>query len=83
METPEAREKIKWYYTQPAVILAVIVAGPFALPLVWKSPALKRWNKILLTAVIIILTVWTIKLSVDIFQIVKKHLDSYRDILYF
>jgi len=65
---------MKWYYKPIWVFIAVLAAGPFALPLVWLSPAFKKWAKIVLTAAIIITTLWFIKAAITIYRDVMKEL---------
>lgn len=64
--------KVKWYYRPVPIVVAIICAGPFALPLVWMSPALKRWHKALFTLATIAFTVWTVKASIDLFKILMR-----------
>ena len=62
------KEAIKWYYRPTAVLVAVFFLGPFALPVVWRSPAFSRSAKIGLTILMIALTLWFVKLSFDLYQ---------------
>lgn len=50
----------KWYYTIPSVFLALLLFGPFAFPLLWKSPEFNRPWKIGLTVGITLLTLYLI-----------------------
>lgn len=63
---------MKWYLKPIWIVLAILVAGPFALPLVWMTPALKKWQKYLITLIIFILTIWFIEISIELFRIVLK-----------
>lgn len=58
MEPLKSEKPARWYQTIPYLILMLFfVLGPFALPLLWKSPAVNRNVKIVLT----ILTLgWTV-----------------------
>ncbi len=51
------RSKTKWYYSTITVIIAVLVLGPFALPLVWRNPRYRLATKLAVTVGIITLTV--------------------------
>ena len=75
----ERSQKVKWYLKPLAVFIAILAAGPFALPLVWMSPSFKRWHKIVITAALVVLTVWLIKSSVELFRILLKELKSLSD----
>lgn len=53
----EKNKPIPWYLKGWfIIIMAFVVLGPFALPLLWKSPDFKRQAKVILTIVIIIYT---------------------------
>ncbi len=51
------RSKTKWYHSTITVIIAVLVLGPFALPLVWRNPRYRLVTKLAVTVGIITLTV--------------------------
>jgi predicted nucleic acid-binding Zn ribbon protein len=52
----ETKPKVKWYFRTSAVVIAILCVGPFALPLVWLNPAYSRTQKLLISAVVLILT---------------------------
>ena len=66
--------KIKWYLRPVPVIIAILCAGPFALPLLWISPSFKKIHKVAITALVIIFTVWLVKCSVDLYNILLNEL---------
>jgi len=47
---------MKWYFKTSVVVIALLSAGPLALPLVWFHPHYTRFAKILTTVITIILT---------------------------
>ena len=49
----EKDKKLPWYFRKSFVIVAVLCAGPFALPLIWFRPGMTRGLKIGLTVVIL------------------------------
>ncbi len=51
------RSKTKWYHSTITVIVAVLVLGPFSLPLVWRNPRYRLVTKLAVTVGIIALTV--------------------------
>jgi hypothetical protein len=51
------RPKAKWYFTTSAVVIALLVLGPLALPLVWFHPRYKIVTKVVVTVLIIALTI--------------------------
>lgn len=74
MNESESTKTIKWYYRPVMIIVAILVLGPLALPIVWMSPALKRRHKIALSIVTLALTAWLVRATVDIYQSVSKQM---------
>jgi len=77
---PEAKRG-PWFLTIPAIAVAILLAGPFALPLVWVSGALKRWQKWAVTALMVIFTIWLLKESAYIYQTLLKSLRDLQEVL--
>lgn len=50
-------QAVKWYYKNSAIIVALLLVGPFALPLVWKNPQYKPEVKVTITIIVTIVTV--------------------------
>ena len=46
----------KWYFTTPAVVIALVCAGPLALSLVWFNRRYKIITKVVVTGLVITLT---------------------------
>ena len=63
------KPKMKWYLRPMMVIVWIFIAGPFALPLVWMSPGLKKRHKITLTILLILMTLWMLYLSAEIYRL--------------
>lgn len=60
---------MKWYlHPIVVIILLFFVLGPFALPLLYKSPGFSKYMKILLTVAVSIYTIYLIVLSIQIAQ---------------
>ena len=49
--------KIKWYFSTPTVVIALLVLGPLALPLVWFHPHYKIITKVVVTIIVVALTI--------------------------
>jgi hypothetical protein len=49
--------KTKWYFSTPTVVIALLVLGPLALPLVWFHPRYKIITKLVVTVIVIALTI--------------------------
>ncbi len=58
-----------WYYKHWTVISGLILVGPLAFPLLWKSPYFTRGWKIILTIIFSILTVVMIYASMETVKI--------------
>ena len=64
---PEQAKKVKWYLKPVGVILLLFfVLGPFALPLLYKSPKFSKTLKIILTIVVVIYTSYLVFASLEI-----------------
>ena len=59
-EAGRPKTMTKWYYSTSAIVIGLIVAGPLALPLVWKNPKYKLTTKIIITIVVIVVTICAI-----------------------
>lgn len=74
MSESEPKKTIKWYYRPAMVVVAILMLGPLALPIVFMSPALKRWHKIALSIVTLALTIWFAKAIGDIYRDLSKQM---------
>ena len=70
------QEADEWYQKPSAVIGAVVIAGPLALPLVWMSKSLAQPVKIALTVALIIYAVVLVKVSADFYHALSANLDA-------
>jgi len=52
----ENEGKPKWYFKSWPLVISFLCVGPFMLPLVWINPQLNKKTKIIITAVILVLT---------------------------
>ena len=81
MDANTEKTKVKWYLRPMAVVIAILAIGPFAIPLVWKSPAFKKWVKVTITVLLVLLTIWTIKVSVALYQMLKAEMQNLENVL--
>ncbi len=51
------KPQIKWYFTTSAVVVALLIVGPLALPLVLLNPHYKIITKVVVTVLVVALTV--------------------------
>ena len=73
-EAGRPKAKTKWYYSTSAIVIGLIVAGPFALPLVWKNPKYKVITKLIITIVVIAVTIWLCYLVGHMYQRLIKEI---------
>ena len=75
-------EKIKWYLRPISVVLLLFfVLGPFALPLLYKSPKFSKTLKIILTLVVILYTSYLIFASLEIGRELYRRVEELKGIL--
>jgi len=67
-DAARVKPKTKWYYSTSAIVIGLIVVGPFALPLVWKHPKYKVITKAVITIVVIAVTIWLCYLTGQMYQ---------------
>jgi len=65
----------KWYFKTSTLVIAFLCIGPFALPLVWFNPRFSQKAKIIISAIIIILSYF---LGVLLFNSLKSIISYYR-----
>lgn len=70
---------MKWYLKPIPVVIAILIVGPFALPLIWMSPAFKRWHKTVATIILILVTIWLIRVSVNTYQLFITEMKSLQE----
>ena len=75
----EKNPKDKWYFKAYVLVIAILCIGPFALPLRWANPRFSLKAKIVITALILILTwylmilfVNTLKLLIDHYRLMEE-----------
>jgi lipopolysaccharide export LptBFGC system permease protein LptF len=74
----EEKKQDKWYYKTYAVVVAILLLGPLALPLVWKNPRYNRTAKIAVTVVVAVMTYY---LTLAFIKAIKSFNQSYQQIL--
>ena len=75
-------EKVKWYLRPIGVVLLLFfVLGPFALPLLYKSPKISKTLKIVLTIAVMIYTAYLIIASVEIGRNLYIKMEEYQGML--
>ena len=70
------KQPVQWYYKNASIIVAILLVGPFALPLVWKNPQYKLEVKIIVSALVIILTILLIYLFLYLMKLSMNQLNT-------
>ncbi len=73
----------KWYYKLWFIIAMLIAVGPFAFPLLWKSPEFNKLTKWILTILFLGLTAAALWLSVETVKFAVKRFEELRATLLF
>jgi hypothetical protein len=66
----------KWYHRTPAIVVSVLLIGPFALPLIWFNPKYSMVNKVIWTIVIIGFTLLLCVGSVGLYANLLKQIQE-------
>lgn len=66
----------KWYFTTTTVVIALLIVGPFALPLVWFNPRYKIITKLVVTVLVIALTILLFYLMGYIYGNLMKQIEG-------
>ena len=75
-------EKVKWYLRPIGVVLLLFfVLGPFALPLLYKSPKFSKTLKIVLTIVVMIYTSYLVIATVEIVRNLYVKMEEFQGML--
>jgi len=70
------KAKGKWCFATSAVVIALLCAGPLALPLVWFHPRYRTSTKLIVTAIVIVGTAALCYISVRLYTILLGRLDT-------
>ena len=68
-------KKSEWYFKASTFIIALLCVGPFALPLLWFNPKYNRSKKIIITAVVIIISFFVWEILVKSIKSIKSYYD--------
>lgn len=68
--------KTKWYFSTSAIVIALLCFGPLALPLVWLNPRYRTVTKVVVTAVVIVLTIFFSYLAVSIYLRLTEQIEA-------
>lgn len=66
--TRPKRRPRDWYFKTSTVVLALLVAGPLALPLVWLHPRYKLATRVVITVAVLATTILLVYMTVALYQ---------------
>jgi len=75
LEKP-GKSETKWYFSTSTVVIALLVLGPLALPLVWLNPRYKRTTKLVVTGLVIAVTIVLCYLVAYIYNSLREQIKS-------
>ncbi len=80
MNTDEPKQEnaspLKWYFSTPGVVIALLTVGPLALPLVWMHPRYSLTTKVVVSVVAIAITVASLMAMRDIYLHLMEQIES-------
>lgn len=65
-----------WYHSTTAIVLALLMLGPLALPLVWIHPRYSIKAKVVVTIIVLILTIAICYAMVGMYVYLMKQIES-------
>jgi hypothetical protein len=68
------RGRAAWFLRPVTVVLAVFAFGPFAIPLVFASPAFTAGQKWAITAVVAAITIWLVLSGAGLYRALSGEL---------
>ena len=66
----------KWYFKTSTLVIAFLCIGPFALPLVWFNPRFSQKAKIIISALVIILSLYMGVLLFNSLKAISRYYQS-------
>jgi len=75
LEKP-GRSETKWYFSTSTLVIAILVIGPLALPLIWRNPRYKTTTKVVATILVIAFTIVLCYLVVYIHNYLTRQIES-------
>ena len=63
----------KWYFKTSSLVIAFLLVGPFALPLVWFNPDFSMKKKSVITLIVVIITYFSGILVTNSLKSIKEY----------
>lgn len=67
------RKEIPWYFRTSWLVIVFLSIGPLALPLLWFNFRFSRKTKIIITIIVVVLTYFFIKVTVESVKTIKDY----------
>jgi hypothetical protein len=80
-EPAKSQKAVQWIDSYWTFLVALVVLGPLALPLLWRNPRLSRSVKIWGSGVILVLTALLCWFSVGYLQDLRRQLEELKVVL--
>ncbi len=74
-------EKQKWYLKPSILVVGFLTVGPLMLPLVWINPKYDQKKKLIITAVILVITYFISKIMMHSVEQIKQSYGPIMDML--
>lgn len=71
---------LPWYRRRGTAIAALLLVGPFGLPLVWMCPAFSLRTRIVLTAATLVLTVVSLRFTSTLLELLETQIETLREL---
>jgi hypothetical protein len=71
----------KWYFQLWVLAVAIFLAGPFALPLAWLNPNLKKPAKVIITIVVVVLSIWIVYASIEMVKLLLREVGDLQKVM--
>lgn len=81
LETHGHSSQVKWYFSPWGMVVIFLAVGPFVLFNVWRHPSLTREKKVLITAIVLVITVILIIVAYVSIQKVIRYYQSIFNLL--
>jgi uncharacterized membrane protein len=80
MEETNKPVKEKWYQTTKSIVIAILIVGPLALPLVWLKKSWTPMMKLAITVILIFLTLALMRITSSTLDQLNTQLDQFQSL---
>jgi hypothetical protein len=80
---PDDKPQVKWYFKTSFLVTAFLCVGPLVLPLFCFNPRFSRKTKIIVSAIVIILSYLLIVATLESFKLIEKYYQEMNQLMKF